>query len=1177
MKRIVPGLFLALAVGAAVLVFDVVAQTCDTQSGTAVGYRGGDASTLNELNGVSNDVTNMYLRLKGKGANFVPSSNYNVTTNKRMTGASADFNNDGKWDLVEGGRQCDYNTNPALGNLITTDSNLSVFVGRGHEVSDPNKFKFDGPFYILYEGTAMDRTYEIMALGAGDFDKDGDADIAALTWQGRLFIIPNLFIENGLAPGDLPVFSGTMQYLGDLINDGYTEWGQGSSNWRWESNIAVVDFDNDGDLDLLVGVPSRWAGYRYGEVVRFVNNGSGTFSRLTGVINPYSHTNSTYIYGVCGVAAGDFDGDAKVDFMCGSANSRDILFYQGDGLGGFTAKSNRKITIPASHGTCSMLGSADFDEDGKVDFVLSTDGAAGVNTPGGFAYWFKSLGTGSFTQNCIPSNCTAVSTSGDFDSGAVGDFDGDGDFDFFVADGNNSLSCYFFVNEIFPLYVSSGTVTSKNLVPCAFLTSDSAIVSATIHVTDSKPAGTTITYYLANSDDASGNPLWEGPVTPDVEFTFSSPGLFLRWKAALTTSDETQTPRVLTVDLDYKYITKREYSRTSHAFTSVDLNTSREGDENVLYSASFEFPSWDGHLRAWDVTSLTLEYTRNTQLANITSVGATLVGDAGELLAARNYTSRTVYTAYDEESDGVMNNRLDFNVTNKATLENYLNLGTGSTETEPLIEFVLGNGRTWKLGDINHSSPQVEERPSGVPSLMGAGYDLFRDANTARRKVLLVGANDGMLHCFDPITLEELWAFIPHNLLYKLKTMRIRDPECGEFLSHQYFVDGTPVIQDVYFGGNWHTIVVCGQGAGWGKDHQFYYFCLDITDPLNPQPLWELTDPTMGETWSVPIIGKLNISGTETWVAFMGSGYDTWDTDQVSGNVFYGVDVATGSLLKSITLKSGGTEPVSPYGIVNAAPGSANIVDYNKDGIDDYAYIGDLLGRMWRIDLTTGVNQWKADIIFTDPYYHPIITKPAIYVGADGVVFLYFGTGGDDKAPASDTYAFLALADNGSVATVQWFLGSDDLATQPGFDINKKKGEFSQGEKVWADDVIADRRVYIATLQGSIESLNPCLTLSGSGRIYSRYIQGSQAGGSALLGTNGETIESLLTAQKVRSAVTVGNIQKVTSDEGSISKRLVFIQSYTQSGTGEPPSEVLAQTVTGSKLVIKSWREVYKR
>jgi len=1161
------------------LLLDTGAQVCDTESDTTIGYRGGDASTLSVLDGVSNDLTNMVLRLKGKGANFIPTSNYNVTTNLRMTGAAADFNNDGQCDLAEGGRQCDYNTNSSLGNINASDSNLSIFISRGKDQSDTNRFKFDGPYYILYEGTALDRTYEIMALGAGDYDKDGDADIAALTWQGRLFIINNLFIENNQEEGDVPTFSSTMQYLGDLINDGYTEWGQGSSNWRWESNIASTDIDNDGDLDLIVGVPSRWAGYRWGEVVIFINNGSGVFSRLSVTINPYAHTNSTYIYGVCGVAAGDFDGDGKVDFYVGSASSTTIHFYKGDGVGGFKLTSTRRITIPTSHGTCSMLGSADFDEDGKIDFVLSTDGAAGINTPGGYAYWFKNA-TKSMTQNCIPTDCSKVSSSSDFDSGAVGDFDGDGDFDFFVADGNNSLSCYFFVNDVFPLYVSQGTVSSKNLVPCSFITGDNAIVAATLTVSDNKPTGTSITYYLSNSDDATGAPLWEGPVTPGVEFNFANPGLFVRWKAVLETSVETSTPKVISVDISYKYITKREYSRTSQALTEVEVDSANSGLESVLYSAAFEYPSWHGHLRSWNVTNLALAVSRNSQLENIKTVGAKYIADAGEVLSARSYNSRVVYTAYDQEGDAIMNNRTDFNTSNVDLLDNYLNLGVGSTEAVPLIEFVLGDGRSWKLGDINHSSPQVVIPPAGVSSLMGDGYADFKTANADRAKVILVGANDGMLHCFDPVSLEELWAFIPNNLLYKLKTMRVKDPDCGEFVSHQSFVDGTPVIQDVFISGAWHTVVVCGQGAGWGRDHGFYYFCLDVTNPLDPKPKWEVTDDTMGETWSVPAIGNVSLGGIGTWVAFMGSGYDTWDEGTASGDYFYAVDIATGAIIKSIQAKKN-PEPASPFGIVNSIPGSVNIADRNVDGLDDYVYFGDLLGRLWRVDLTGGaVNQWKVDVIFNDPYYHPIITKPAIYVSsADLTIHLFFGTGGDDRAPTTSYYSFIALKDSISSASIEWFIGPDDFATRLSIPLGYKKGELAQGEKVWADDVIADLRVYVATLNGNIESLNPCLTLGGSGKIYSRYITGSTAGGSALLGATGETIESLATAQKVRSAVTVGNLQKLSDGSQTISKRLVFIQSYTEpgeAGTNEPPSQVLAQVVTGSKVVVKSWREVYK-
>lgn len=1181
MKKHKIALLLFGAIVSAALYFNLTGQLCETQSGSIVGYRGGDLSTISVMDGVTNDVSGQHLRLKARGANFVPSSNYPVTTNLRMTGAAADFNNDGLVDLIEGGRMCDYNTNPSLGNTNASDSNLSIFLSRGVEPADPTRFKFDGPYYVLYDSSALSKTYEIMALGAGDFDRDGDADFAALSWSGKLWIFKNLFKENAIPVGGVPVFSTTVTLLGDLINDGYGEWGQGSSNWRWESNISAVDIDSDNDLDLIVGVPSRFASTRWGEVVIFINDGNGNFSRLVpkSLINPYPN-NATYIYGVTGVAAADFNGDGFIDFYVGCANSRDLYLYLNDGLGNFKKSASKTITIPVSHGSCSFVSAADVDTDGIADLVLSTDGAAGVNTPGGYVYWLGNDGTATFTSHCVPSDCSKVSSSSDLDSGAIGDFDNDGDLDFFVADGNNSLNCYFFMNDIFPIYVLQGTTYSKNLMECSFLTSDNAIVSATITVQETKPLRTNIAYYLSNSDDQSGNPKWEGPVTPGVEFTFENPGSFLRWKAVLTTTDETQTPKIHNISLAYKYITKREYSRTSHALTTANVRPLRPGDEDVLYSASFEFPTWKGHLRSWDVTSMTLPYSKSSELRNIANIGANFVADAGEVLAARSWSTRIVYTAYDQQGDDIMNDRTDFSIANKTLLENYLGLGVGSLETEPLIQFVLGDRRNWKLGDINHSSPQVEEPPYATPTLMGDGYAEFKEANKDRQKVILVGANDGMLHCFDTVNMTELWAFIPNNLLYKLKNMRVKDPDCGEFLFHHYFVDGTPVIRDVYFNSAWHTIVVCGQGMGWGRDHGFYYFALDVTDPLAPQPLWEVTDPTMGETWSVPYVGKVDVDGTDTWVAFMGSGYDTWDATERAGNYVYAVDIATGQILKSFEIIERG-EPASPFGIVNTVPGSPNGADPDRDGYTESVYFGDLLGRFWKIDLTTASNKWAPEVLYRDPNYHPIVTKPAVYVNLQtGVVSLFFGTGGDEKAPGTEFYSFVALKDGGATGIVEWYLGPASLATQLGIDSSLKKGEFNQGEKIWADDVISDQLVYIATLTGYIESLNPCMTLAGSGRIYSRYIQGSQQGGSALVGSTGTAVESMVTAQKVRSAVTVGKLEQLTQ-EGSptINKRLVFIQSYTQVGGArpEPPSEVLAQPIpVYTRLTIKSWREVYK-
>ncbi|HOX45751.1 MAG TPA: PilC/PilY family type IV pilus protein [Myxococcota bacterium] len=157
------------------------------------------------------------------------------------------------------------------------------------------------------------------------------------------------------------------------------------------------------------------------------------------------------------------------------------------------------------------------------------------------------------------------------------------------------------------------------------------------------------------------------------------------------------------------------------------------------------------------------------------------------------------------------------------------------------------------LGDIFHSNPTVV----GAPSALGEDYkyEFHYRNNIDRHTMVYVGANDGLLHAFvaedvDGVgadeTGRELWAFIPNQLLHKIQNVRVR---------HDYYVDNTPVVRDVYFKdvplldklgnpvkdaanqpilGAYRTVLF-GSLRGGGSG----YFALDVTDPQNPKYLWE--------------------------------------------------------------------------------------------------------------------------------------------------------------------------------------------------------------------------------------------------------------------------------------------------------------------------------------------------
>src|SRR5207249_8279372 len=106
-------------------------------------------------------------------------------------------------------------------------------------------------------------------------------------------------------------------------------------------------------------------------------------------------------------------------------------------------------------------------------------------------------------------------------------------------------------------------------------------------------------------------------------------------------------------------------------------------------------------------------------------------------------------------------------------------------------------------------------------------------------KVLIAGANDGMLHAFRETDGRELWAFIPPDLLASVKNLTSTSGD------HLFYVDGSPIAADIKVSGSWKTIVLFGVRRGGN-----HYYALDITDTTNPTYLWRFTDSKLGETWS---------------------------------------------------------------------------------------------------------------------------------------------------------------------------------------------------------------------------------------------------------------------------------------------------------------------------------------
>lgn len=210
----------------------------------------------------------------------------------------------------------------------------------------------------------------------------------------------------------------------------------------------------------------------------------------------------------------------------------------------------------------------------------------------------------------------------------------------------------------------------------------------------------------------------------------------------------------------------------------------------------------------------------------------------------------------------------------KAVIEQTLVEKTGEIDSLDGSETV-----TYVLGDIFHANPILVDRPDDFSEFASnryhddsdangttctassPGYRCFARKHEFRRKMLAVGANDGMLHFFeagiwddsdkqfDNGTGKELFAFVPRMVLPIAK-------EAAEGENQIFSVDGSPRIVNVFIDPQhgaadaidpadrrWRTIAIGGlreggseNGSGEvdldnGKPFTSGYYALDITQP----------------------------------------------------------------------------------------------------------------------------------------------------------------------------------------------------------------------------------------------------------------------------------------------------------------------------------------------------------
>ena len=252
------------------------------------------------------------------------------------------------------------NETPSLLNGdIDGDGVDEIYVGGGKGQAG-TFIQFDGavPKMFLPESIARYSLAEETQGTFADIDNDGDLDLYMAS-GGRFFpksssvLTDKLFLNNG--------------------SGGFTESPHPLPFKTFISTSAVkpIDFDLDGDIDLVVG--ERFDPFAYGTGGRgflFENDGKGLFRDVT-----QQHAAALLKTGmITDLEVQDFDGDGWKDIV-----------IAGDWMPVMILKNNkgRFIDVSGDLGLLKTRGwwhdieSGDFNKDGKTDFVL---GNHGLNT-----------------------------------------------------------------------------------------------------------------------------------------------------------------------------------------------------------------------------------------------------------------------------------------------------------------------------------------------------------------------------------------------------------------------------------------------------------------------------------------------------------------------------------------------------------------------------------------------------------------------------------------------------------------------------------------------------------------------------------------------------------------------------------------------------------------------------
>ncbi|ORU90199.1 MAG: hypothetical protein A6F71_04325 [Cycloclasticus sp. symbiont of Poecilosclerida sp. M] len=608
-------------------------------------------------------------------------------------------------------------------------------------------------------------------------------------------------------------------------------------------------------------------------------------------------------------------------------------------------------------------------------------------------------------------------------------------------------------------------------------------------------------------DNADGDPNNGSPGASTTEWDADSDGVPDNYVLATE-------PDKLVSALSRAFYTIKEGSSSA---TSVAANATRLNINSKIYQARFDSATWTGQLLAFDL---------NTD----GSIG-TQAWDAATLIPTENSRKIFSYDATSGSSTGIVFEYANLNTSQQALMNTDSSGGTdtlgatradyirGDTSTEEQNGGAFRD-RSSLLGDVINSDPWFAGTVGDfgytqLDSPEGSTYAAYLTAKLSRTPAMYFSANDAMLHAINAVTGSELFTYVPDATIASLSTLSDPLYGCADAgcIPHRYSVDGSPLVGDAYFGSAWHSVMVNTLGAG-GKG----LFALDVTKPSSfsasnvlweisttqaPGPSSDLTDFSNNLGYTLPQASVVKMHNGN-WAAVVANGYESASHKAV----LYLIDIQTGHIIKSIDTGVGNAE--NPNGLSTPIA-----IDEDGDSVTDSIYAGDLLGNLWKFDVSgRSSNTWGVAYSTNSnpaPLYRaldalstpqPITAKLQVGRHPDGGLMVYFGTGkyyaNNDQIVGDNPQiqTFYGIRDQGAPVASRSRLQEQQILSEATMaalsidirvtsdttvnysekdgwymDLNVPTANGPEGERVVSVPLLRNGRLIVVTL---IPSSNPC-------------------------------------------------------------------------------------------------------